>query len=392
MPLTDLELKRAKPREKPYKLTDGQGLHVLIKPTGSKYFHFDFKFDGKRGTTSFGVYPDVSLAVAREQRSEWRRLLAEGIDPRVLEKDAEKASARAAANSFEIVAREWFAKQALRWVPSHADRILSRLERDILPWLGPRPIAGITAGELLKCLERIEGRSPETARRALSECRQIFRYAVVTQRMERDVSADLQGALKPVMKKHFPAITGPAEASQLLRALHSYRGSIVTECALRLAPLVFVRPGELRKAEWSHIDLDIGEWRFISSKTKTPHIVPLAKQAVEILRDLHPVTGREPYVFAGPRTKRPISDNTLLQALRSLGIEKDKMTIHGFRAMARTIMDEELDFRPDLIEHQLAHKVHGPLGRAYNRTSHLAKRKEMMQRWADYLDTLRTKI
>jgi integrase len=297
-----------------------------------------------------------------------------------------------AANSFEVVAREWYAKHSPNWSANHGDRIIRRLERDIFPWIGGKPIADITAPQLLEAIHRIEQRGAlETAHRALGNCGQVFRYAVATGRAERDPSGDLRGALPPVKgKKHFAAVTEPKKVAEVLRALDGYEGTLTVRCALRLAPLVFVRPGELRHAEWTDIDLDAAEWRYTVTKTDTQHIVPLSRQAVEILRELQPLTGRGHFVFPGARSAaRPMSDNAILAAMRRMGIGKDEMSGHGFRAMARTILDEVLGFRPDYIEHQLAHAVRDPNGRAYNRTAHLPERRKMMQEWADYLDKLK---
>ncbi|MCF6354308.1 MAG: tyrosine-type recombinase/integrase [Candidatus Polarisedimenticolaceae bacterium] len=298
-----------------------------------------------------------------------------------------------AANSFEVVTREWFAKYEPNWSANHANRIIRRLERDIFPWIGGKAIADITAPQLLESVQRIEKRGAlETAHRALGNCGQVFRYAVATGRAERDPSGDLHGALPPVKGTHFASVTEPKRVAGVLRALDGYAGTLPVRCALRLAPLVFVRPGELRHAQWEDIDLDAAEWRYTVSKTDTLHIVPLCTQAIEILQELHPLTGRGRYVFPSarnPKGDRPMRDNAVLSAMRRMGIDKDEMSGHGFRAMARTILDEVLGFRPDYIEHQLAHAVRDPNGRAYNRTAHLPERKKMMQEWGDYLDTLK---
>jgi len=289
------------------------------------------------------------------------------------------------------VSREWFAKYSATWASSHSDRIIRRLERDVFPWIGARPIAEIVAPEILTVLRRIEARgAPETAHRALSNCGQVFRYAVASGRAARDPSGDLRGALSRVKKSHFAAKTDPKEVAEILRALDGYEGTLTVRCALRLAPLVFVRPGELRRAEWADIDLEGKQWRFTVTKTNTPHIVPLSRQAMEILRELYPLTGSGRFVFPGARSNvRPMSDNAILAAMRRSGIDKDEMSGHGFRAVARTILDEVLGVRPDYIEHQLAHAVRDPNGRAYNRTAHLPERRKMMQQWADYLDKLK---
>ena len=331
------------------------------------------------------------MSDARARRDAARKLLADGIDPSENRKAVKAAKVERSANSFEVVAREWYSKNAPNWAEHHADRIIRRFERDIFPWIGGRPIADVTAPELLAVVRRIESRGAlETAHRALGNCGQAFRYAVATGRAMRDPSGDLRGALPPVKGEHFAAVTEPKQAAELLRTLDGYQGTFTVARALRLAPLVFVRPGELRKAEWVGIDLDSAEWRYTVTKTNTAHIVPLATQAVAILRDLHALTGTGRFVFPGARSnRRPMSDNAILAAMRRMGIAKDEMSGHGFRAMARTILDEVLGVRPDLIEHQLAHAVRDPNGRAYNRTAHLVERRKMMQAWADYLDQLK---
>lgn len=392
MALTDTAIRNAKPETSPRKLFDERGLFLLVSPNGGKWWRFKYRFDGKEKQLSLGVYPDVGLKTARERRDQARKLLTDGIDPSQNRKIQKAARTESAENNFEVIAREWFAKHSVNWVSSHSGRVIRLQERDIFPWIGDKPISTLTAPELLSVLRRIEGRGAlETAHRALGNCGQIFRYAVATGRAERDPTRDLRGALPPVKGKHFAAVTDPKEVAQLLRIIEGYEGSFIVRCALRLAPLVFVRPGELRKAKWEDVDLDAGEWRFTVTKTRTSHIVPLARQAVEIFQELHPLTGNGRYVFPGARSKdRPMSENALLAALRRMGIDKEEMSGHGFRAMARTILDEVLGVRPDFIEHQLAHAVRDPNGRAYNRTAHLPERRKMMQTWADYLDRLKT--
>ena len=395
MPLTDTKIRTAKPADKPQRLFDGRGLYLEVSPNGGKWWRLKYRYGGKEKRLSLGVYPDVTLKDARQRRDEARKLLANGVDPSELRK-AEKATSREnGANSFEVIAREWFDKHSANWMASHADRIIRRLERDIFPWLGGTPIADITAPKLLDVVRRIEQRGAvETAHRALQNCGQVFSYAVATGRAERDPSADLRGALAPVKAKHFAAVTEPEQLAGILRALDSYEGTLVVRCALRLAPLVFVRPGELRHAEWADVALDAAEWRYTVTKTKINRIVPLASQAIAILSELQPVTGRGRYVFPSarhPRGDRAMSDNAVLAALRRMGIAKEEMSGHGFRAAARTILDEVLGFPPHLIEHQLAHAVRDPLGRAYNRTAHLPERRKMMQAWADYLDDIKTR-
>lgn len=391
MPLTDTAIRNAKPGTKPAKLFDERGLFMIVTPTGGKWWRFRYKFDDKEKLLSLGIYPDVGLKDARLRRDDARKLLADGIDPGENRKAQKATKQDRAANSFEVVAREWYTKHSPNWAEHHGDRIIRRFERDIFPWIGGRPIADVTAPELLAAMRRIESRGAlETAHRALGNCGQVFRYAVATGRATRDPSGDLRGALPPVKGEHFAAVTEPIQAAELLRTLDGYQGTLTVACALRLAPLVFVRPGELRNAEWADVDLDAAEWRYRVTKTDSDHIVPLATQAVAILRELHALTGTGRYVFPGARSNgRPMSDNAILAAMRRMGISKDEMSGHGFRAMARTILDEVLGVRPDLIEHQLAHAVKDPNGRAYNRTAHLAERRKMMQLWADYLDKLK---
>lgn len=390
MPLSDPAIKKAKPEAKPYKLTDGKGLFLLVNQAG-KYWRLAYRFGGKQKTLSLGVYPDVPLARAREKRDEARKLIADGIDPGELRKATKTQQAERAANSFESIAREWYAKHAPGWAASHADKIIRRLERDVFPWVGGRPIAELSAPEILATMRRIEGRGTlETAHRVMQSCGQVFRYAVATGRAERDPTGDLKGALPPVRGKHFAALIEPAAVGELLRAIDGFKGSLQVQCALRLSPLLFVRPGELRIAKWADIDLDAAEWRYIASKTKTEHIVPLAPQAVEILRELRPLTGYREHVFPGRDPHKPMSEAAVNAALRRMGYDtKTEITGHGFRAMARTIIHEDLGIRPEVIEHQLAHRVPDALGTAYNRTKFMKERRKMMQAWADYLDRLK---
>ncbi len=394
MPLTDTALRNAKPGPKPVKLYDERGLFVIVTPSGGKWWRLKYRFDGKEKLLSLGIYPDVGLKGARERRDTARKLLADGIDPGVNRKAQKAAREDRATNSFELVAREWYEKFSTNWVDAHGSRIIRRLERDIFPHLGGRPVAEISAPELLAVVRRIENRGAlETAHRALGNCGQVFRYAIATGRAQRDPSGDLRGALPPVKGEHFAAITEPKLAGGLLRTLDGYQGTVTVNCALRLAPLVFVRPGELRAAEWAEFDLDAAEWRIPGAKMKmdNDHIVPLSTQALAILREIREVTGTGRYVFPSARTgDRPMSDNAILAAMRRMGITKDEMSGHGFRAMARTILDEVIGVRPDLIEHQLAHAVKDANGRAYNRTAHLPERRKMMQQWANYLDVIKS--
>lgn len=388
MPLTDTAIRAAKANDKPRKLADEKGLYILITPAGGKWWRLDYRFTHKRKTLSMGIYPEVSLKDARERRDNARKLLAAGIDPGENRKATKTAKADRAANSFEAVAREWFATRSPNWAASHAEKIIQRLEKDIFPWLGGKPIAEITAPELLAVLRRIENRGAlDTTHRAHQNCGQVFRYAVATGRAERDPSGDLRGALAPAKHKHFPSITEPLAVGGLLRAIDGFRGTFVVQCALKLAPLFFVRPGELRKAEWQQFDLEKGEWRYFVTKTKSEHIVPLSSQAVTIMRELHALTGTRKFVFPGRDPQKPMSEAAINAALRRMGYDtKTEITGHGFRAMARTILHQELGVKPEVIEHQLAHRVPDALGTAYNRTKFLAERRRMMQQWADYLD------
>ena len=390
MLLTDTAVRNAKPGAKPIKLFDERGLFLIVTPTGGKWWRLKYRFNNKEKLLSLGVYPDVSLKAARIRRDELRTLLANGIDPGVHRKVMESARTDRAANSFEVIAREWFAKHSPNWAASHSEKIIQRLEKDIFPWIGGRPITEISAPEVLAVLRRIENRGAlDTAHRAQQNCGQIFRYAVADGRAQRDPCGDLRGALPPVKQNHFASITEPAAVGELLRAIDGFRGTFVVQCALRLAPLFFVRPGELRKAEWAHFDLDKAEWRYLASKTKTEHLVPLASQAVAILHELHALTGHGRYVFPGRDPQKPMSEAAVNAALRRMGYDtKTEITGHGFRAMARTILHEEIGIAPEIIEHQLAHRVRDSLGTAYNRTKFIKERRAMMQRWADYLNDL----
>lgn len=400
MPLTDTSIRSAKARGRTFKLFDSGGLYVEVSPRGGKWWRWKYRFAGKERRLSLGVYPDVSLKAARAKRDDMRRELAAGIDPGQARKARQVSLA--GAETFEAIAREWHAKFSFGWVPSHAERIARRLERDLYPWLGARPIGEIKAPELLAVLRRIEGRgAQETAHRAMQNCGQVFRYAVATGRAERDPTADLRGALPPPKARHHASILEPKRVGELLRAIDAYQGFFVTKCALRLAPLVFVRPGELRKAQWPEIDLDRAEWRIPAERMKMreQHIVPLSRQAVEILRDLGPLTrrpiGGRPdaplYVFPSGRSReRPMSENAVLAALRRMGYAKEDMTGHGFRSMASTLLHEQ-GWNHQVIERQLAHAERDAVSAAYNFAEHLPERCRMMQSWADYLDSLKAR-
>jgi len=394
VPLTDLQVSKAKPQAKEVKLFDGGGLFLLVTPTGGKLWRLKYRFEGKEKKLTLGGYPEISLAAARQRREDARKLIANGIDPNEVKKAQRAAIVAETENSFEVVAREWQGKYAKTWSAVHADTILQRLEKEVFPWLGKVDVAEIKAPALLAILRRMEERGAlDTAHRVRNHCSNVFRYAIATGRAERDPAADLRGALPPVKNGHHAAPTDPKQIAPLLRAMDTFEGSFVVKCALLLTPLLFVRPGELRHAEWSEIDLDAAEWNIPAEKMKMklPHLVPLPSHAVAILRELHALTGRGRYVFPCNRTTlRPMSENTVNAALRRLGFNRDEIVAHGFRAMARTVLDEVLHVRPDYIEHQLAHAVRDPNGRAYNRTAHLAERRKMMQLWADYLDGLKT--
>lgn len=391
MPLSDTALRAAKPADKPYRLYDTNGLYVEVTTAGGKLWRLKYRFDGKEKRLALGAYPDVSLKDARERRDNARKLLSNGVDPGLVKKAGKAARVEQAANSFEVIAREWHERQSAAWVSSHGERILRRLERDVFPHLGALPIVDINAPMLLAAIRKIEERGAiETAHRAFQNCGQVFRYAVSTGRLNSDPSRDLRGALSPAKGTHFSAVTEPAEVGRLLRLLDTYQGGYTVTAAAKLAPLVFVRPGELRNARWVDVDLEAGEWRYIVPKTRTPHIVPLSTQAKAILEALRPHTGHSEYVFPGGRSPlKPMSENGVLAAMRDLGIRADEMTGHGWRAVARTLLDEVLGYPPHIIEQQLAHAVKDALGRAYNRTAHLPQRHEMMQGWSDYLDKLK---
>jgi integrase len=393
MPLSDKSAANAKPAVKPYRLFDGKGLYLEVSPSAAKYWRVKYRFGGKEKRLALGVYPEVSLKKARERCEDARRMLQDGVDPGEHKRIARATRTEASANSFEAIALEWLEKQKPTWATIHWTKIGALLKRDLFPWLGSRPISAISPPELLTALRRIEARGAlDTTKRARIVAGQVFRYAVATGHAQRDPTPELRGAIAPTVKKHLAAITEPKEVGKLLLAIEHYVGTPVVRAALAVAPMVFVRPGELRTARWSEIDLELAEWRIPAERMKMrqPHIVPLARQAVLILSDLKPLTGSFDYVFPSHRSpKRPMSENAVLVALRAMGYPKEIMTGHGFRAMARTILDEVLNYRVDLIEHQLAHAVRDANGRAYNRTAHLEARKQMMQGWADYLDKLR---
>lgn len=390
--LTDIEVKGARAKETRFTIYDSEGLFLLVMPNGSKLWRWKYLVDGKYKVISLGKYPKVSLKDARKERDRYQaERKREGVDPSAARK-AKKSEERAVGETFEVIAREWFEKHRHTWAGNTAETIISRLEKDIFPFIGNKPIRDIAAPELLATIQRIESRGAvETARRDLQKCGQIFAYAVATGRAQMNIALNLRGAIAPPKKRHFASIHEPAEIGALLRAIEGYKGSLITRCALKLAPLTFVRPGELRHAEWSEIDFEKAEWRIPAARMKMreKHIVPLSRQALEVLQELRPLTGAGRYIFPGERSKdRPMSENTVLAALRRLGYEKGEMTGHGFRSMASTVLHEQ-GWPSAHIERQLAHGDRNKVRASYNFAQHLAERTKMMQAWADYLDGLR---
>jgi integrase len=393
MSLSALDVRNAKPKDKPYKLSDEKGMHLEVRPNGSRYWRLQYRHLGKQKVLALGVYPEVSLAQARASRDEARKLIAQGIDPSEARQEAKAAKLIASASSFEAVAREWHQNCAASWAPLTGKRILERLAADVFPAIGKKPIAEITAPMILACLRKIEARGVNyTAHKARQYIGQVFRYAIATgSRAERDPAADLRGALAPVQEVHRASITEPKKVAELLRALDGYTGNFPTKCALKLAPLIFVRPGELRHAEWAEFDIDAQEWRIPGEKMKMGalHVVPLSAQALAIVAELRPLTGSGKYLFPSLRAgSRPMSENTVNAALRRLGYGSDDMTGHGFRSMASTLLNEQ-GWHRDAIERQLAHAERDPIRGAYNYAEHLPERRRMMQAWADYLDALK---
>lgn len=387
--LSNAAIKAATPRAKPYRLYDERGLHLLVTPRGGRWWRIKFRFDGKAQMLSLGVYPDVSLSQARERRDEMLHDRANGINPAA----KRRAENNRSADTFETVAREWFAKHAPTWVKSHSSKVIRRLELYLFPWIGAYSIAKLSAPDILQCLRRVEaGGKLETAKRVLQNCSRIFRYAIATGRADRNPAVDLQGSLPPAVGGHLASITNPVEFAELLRKIESYRGSATVRLALRLAPLVFVRPGELRLAEWSEIDFPNSQWHIRAAKMKMrgKHIVHLSRQAKDILHEIQALTGTGQYVFPGARSsKRPLSNVALLAALRRMGYEQGTLTVHGFRSSASTMLNEQGKNR-DWIERQLAHGEQDGVRAAYNYADYLPQRKNMMQEWADYLDELRS--
>ena len=392
MKLTASQIKSAKATNKPIKLADGRGLYVLVKLNGAKYWRLKYRFAGKEKLLALGVFPAVSLAQARLLCAEAKALLAANRDPSLTKQIQKNLLQNKSQDTFEAVANEWFAAKIADKSESYKARTWRILEKDLFPRIGQISAGDLTGQMLLAALRAIEVRTIDIAHRAKQTASQVMRYAVATGRADRDIAADLTGALKPRSVKHAATLLDPSEIGQLLRSIEAYSGSLIVKSALQLSPLLFVRPGELRTMEWKELDWETARWEIPAEKMKMrqPHIVPLATQSLDVLRQIHPLTGRGDYVFPSARKGgRPLSDNGVRTALRSLGYTNEQITPHGFRAMARTLLDEELKYRVDYIEHQLAHAVKDPLGRAYNRTKHMDERVEMMQRWADYLDKLK---
>ncbi|MBB6522293.1 tyrosine-type recombinase/integrase [Pseudoteredinibacter isoporae] len=395
MALTDVLIRKAEPREKAYRISDSRGLYIEVQPNGSKYWRLKYRYHGKEKRLAIGVYPGVSLKQARDATEDAKKQLGLDVDPSLAKKIKKAERQVAIENSLESIAKEWHQQQAKSWSEGYSNKVLRSLEHNLFPFLGSLPISDITPPQLLSVFRKVEARGAvESAHRLKQTTGQIYRYGVATGRTERDITQDLKGAIATPKKQHFPAITDPAGVGKLLRMIDGYEGTATVRAAMKLAPLVFVRPKELRCAEWSEVNFDTAEWRIPGEKMKMKedHIVPLSIQAIEILREQQCLTGQRDYIFPSARSpRRPMSDNAILSAFRNMGISKQEMTGHGFRAMARTLLDEVLEERVEHIEHQLAHEVKDALGRAYNRTKHLPQRKAMMQRWADYLDGLRVK-
>lgn len=396
MPLTATAVKNAKPAKRQKKLYDRKGLYIIIAPNGGKWWRFKYRFNGKEKLLSLGTYPEISLQDAREARDQARRLVAKGTDPSEHRKSSRLAARALEEESFELIAREWLKRQEGVWAQSTSDKALRRFELYIFPWLGSKPIAEITAPELLTALRRIEEQGIiETAHRVKALCGRVFRYGVATGRCERDPVSDLGShALTPKKVEHRATITDEKKIGELLRAIDGYSGSLVTRSALKLGPLLFVRPGELRHAEWSEFDFENAIWRIPAEKMKMgrEHLVPLATQTIEVLEELQPLTGRGKWVFPGERSiKRPMSENTVNAALRRLGFGTNDICGHGFRAMASTRL-HEMGWKSDVIERQLAHLEQNKVKAAYSHAEFMPERTKMMQAWADYLGQQKARV
>jgi integrase len=394
MPLSDTAIRNAKPQDKPFKMYDAGGLFLIVTPAGGKWWRFKYRFGGKEKLLSLGTYPDTGLKDARGKREDARKLIAQGIDPSA-QRQAVKASMATAPDSFEVVTREWFDKHISNLAPAYSKKVRALFERQIFPVFGAKPITEVEPTDVLSAARHVEQTGAiETSHRLIQVCGQVFRYAIATGRAKYDVSTGLHAALPKVSVKHMATLTDKKRIGQLLRAIDAYGGFFPVRCALRLAPLLFVRPGELQKAEWAEFDLDAAEWQLPASKMKMRqrHIVPLSRQALSILRELKPYTGQGRYLFPSIRTNsKPISIESMLVAIRSMGFTKDEMTMHGFRGMASTLLNE-MGYNRDWIERQLAHGERDHVRAAYNYAEHLPERRRMMQEWADYLDGLRAAV
>ncbi|MBV1899841.1 MAG: tyrosine-type recombinase/integrase [Cycloclasticus sp.] len=391
MPLNALIIKSAKPKDKKYRLSDSGGLYMEVTPSGGKLWRMKYRFLKKEKLLSFGAFPIVTLKEARLYRDEAKSLLSKGIDPSVVKKELKESKLAASKNSFKAVTQEWISKNSTKWSSSNTNNVSKRLEQHVFPHIGNKSISTITAPDLLTVINRIEKTGTiYTAHKTLQNCGQVFRYAMATARCTTDPTTALKGALPPTQPKHHASITDPKKIGALLRAINGYEGNFITQCALKLAPLVFVRPGELRHAEWQEVDIEKAEWRIPAEKMKMKavHIVPLSKQAIAILEDIYTVTGHGKYVFPSVRTNtRPMSENTVNAGLRRLGYTKEEITGHGFRSMASTLLNEQ-GWHWDAIERQLTHAERNSIRAAYNYAEHLPERIKMMQHYADYLDGL----
>ncbi len=394
--LTDNAVRQAKPAEKPYRKLDGEGLVLLIQPTGAKWWRFRYRFKGKAKMISLGAYPRVSLIEARNLRDDAVKKINEGIDPsdhRAAERQAVAIEKTVATNTFEAIAMEWYGRHSPTWATAHAKRVKERLDNHVFPYLGQKPITEINAPMVLDVLRRLEDVGKlETAHKTKQSMGQVFRYAIATGRAESDPTPSLKGALPPAKTDHFPALLYPDAIGAVLRQFDNYGGYPPVRAGLKLGPYLFCRPGELRTMKWADLDLDLAEWRFTLSKTHQPHIVPLSHQGKAIIEEMHLLTGKGEHVMPSqrsPRGDRPMSDAAITSAYRAMGIEQSTLVAHGWRATARTLLVEQLKFPVDIVEQQLGHSVKDALGRAYNRTQFLDERRAMMQAWADYLDTLK---
>lgn len=395
IPLSDAKVRNARPKGKDYKLADGGGLYLMVSSTGGKLWRFKYRYGGKEKLLSLGAYPVVGLSDARQRRDDAKKLLDKGVDPTINRKATKAARNEAAANSFETVAREFHGHKKDDWTEDHAATIITRMEKDIFPWIGDIPLTSVTAKDIKGVVDRVKSRGTiEAARRLLTIISQVFTYAISTDRANFNIAQGLKGYLPPTSKtrKHMAAVTDPRELAPLLRAMDTYQGNFIAQCALKLLPLFFCRPGELRHVEWREVDFEAEQINIPASKMKmkADHIIPLSSQAIAILKELQPLTGHGKYVFPSARSfSRCMSDNTINAALRRMGFDGSTVVAHGFRATARTLLHEVLQVNPYVIEAQLAHKVPDTLGNAYNRTTHIAERRKMMQKWADYLDRLK---